>query len=206
MSSAGPHRRLVLLRHGETDHNAGLRMQGQLDVGLNDRGREQAVSVAPLVAALHPELVVSSDLARAADTAAAVAVAAGLQVRHDERLRETLLGDWQGLSHTEVEGHTPGGLPTWRADALYRPPGGETRVEVAERGAAVVDELPDGPGTVVLVAHGGLVAALTARLLELPVSRWSVIGGLGNTRWAELVPRAVDGRAAWRLEAWDTRG
>ena len=198
--------RLVLLRHGETDHNAGLRMQGQLDVDLNDRGRRQAASVAPLVAALHPELVISSDLARAADTAAAVATAAGLEVRHDVRLRETLLGDWEGLSHNEVEEHTPGGFPTWRSDALYRPPGGETRVEVAQRGAAVVDELPDGPGTVVLVAHGGLVAALTARLLELPVSRWSVIGGIGNTRWAELVPRVVDGRAAWRLEAWDTRG
>lgn len=205
-AAPGAHRRLVLLRHGETDHNAGLRMQGQLDVGLNAHGREQAATVAPLVAALHPELVISSDLARAADTAAAVAGAAGLEVHHDARLRETQLGQWQGLTHTEVEEHTPGGLPSWRADALYRPPGGETRVEVARRGAAVVAELPDGPGTVVLVAHGGLVAALTARLLELPVARWAVIGGLGNTRWAELVPRAVDGRPSWRLEAWDSRG
>lgn len=199
-------RRLVLLRHGETDHNAGLRMQGQLDVGLNARGREQAATVARKLASLHPELVISSDLARAADTAAAVAAAAGLDVHHDVRLRETLLGQWQGLTHTEVEEHTPGGFPVWRSDALYRPPGGETRVEVAERGAAVVDELPDGPATVVLVAHGGLVAAVTARLLELPVARWAVIGGLGNTRWAELVPRVVDGRAGWRLEAWDTGG
>lgn len=195
--------RLVLLRHGETDHNAALRMQGQLDVELNDHGRAQSARVAPLLAKRRPQLVVSSDLARASATAAALAEHAGLTVRHDVRLRETHLGQWQGLTHVEVDEHTPGGLARWRADAEYAPPGGETRVQVAARGTQVLDELGELTGTVVLVAHGGLIAAVTARVLGMPVARWAAFGGLGNTRWVELGQQPVDGAPGWRLEAWN---
>lgn len=195
--------RVVLLRHGETDHNAGLRMQGQLDVPLNERGRAQAARVAAPLAERSPTLLLSSDLARASCTAAALAEHSGLAVRHDTRLRETHLGQWQGLTHAEVEEHTPGGLARWRVDATYVPPGGETRVQVAARGMQVLEETDEAAGTVVLVAHGGLIAAVTAQALGMPVARWSAFGGLGNGRWVELRRRQVDGAPGWRLQAWN---
>lgn len=199
-------RRLILLRHGETSHNASSRMQGQLDTELNSRGIAQAVGAAEVLSERKPALIVSSDLGRAASTAKSLATRVGLPVRHDERLRETHLGEWQGLTHTEVEDRWPGGLQRWRTEAHWAPPGGETRVQVAERGVAVVRELDDDEWTdrpVVLVAHGGLIIAVTAALLQIPVARWSMLGGLGNTRWVELSTHRSGSSAEWSLDAWN---
>ena len=195
-------RRLILLRHGETGYNATSRMQGQLDTELNVRGRGQADAAATVLAERKPALIVSSDLQRATVTAHVLSERVGVAVRTDDRLRETHLGQWQGLTHSEVERRWPGGLHRWRTDPQWCPPGGETKVTVAERGVAVVRELKEQTGVegpVVLVAHGGLIIAVTAQLLELPVNRWLVLGGLGNTRWAELSSTA----AGWRLDAWN---
>lgn len=202
---------LVLVRHGETDHNAGLRMQGQLDVPLNERGRAQAAAAAAAVAALDPWLVVTSDLARAAATAEALVAVSGTPLRRDPRLRETHLGDWQGATHGDLDDAAPGALERWRADPTVRPPGGETKVEVATRArAALADALADPaavPGRpLVLVAHGGCLSALTASLLGLPEPRWAAIGGLGNTRRVELRTRLVDGAPGWSLEGWNVGG
>lgn len=199
-------RRLILLRHGETSYNAGSRIQGQLEVELNQHGVEQAVAAAELLSERKPALILSSDLGRAALTAQKLADRVGLSVHHDERLRETHLGEWQGLTHTEVEAQWPGGLDRWRTEAEWAPPGGETRVQVAERGVAVVREIDrqgwmDRP--IVLVAHGGLINAVTASLLELARARWSMLGGVRNTRWAELSCHGSGATELWRLEAWN---
>ncbi len=69
-------RRLVMLRHGQTEFNAGSRMQGQLDTDLSDLGREQAVAAAEVLAKRQPLLIISSDLRRALDTAVASGTAA----------------------------------------------------------------------------------------------------------------------------------
>nr|HQV21000.1 histidine phosphatase family protein [Gordonia sp. (in: high G+C Gram-positive bacteria)] len=92
--------------------------------------------------------------------------------------------------------------------------GGETRVDVARRAVPVVTELidalpewgtgdnPDAP--VVLVAHGGTIAAMTAGLLDLPVTSWPVFGGLANTSWVQLSGHGVPGEAPrWRLDVWN---
>ena len=77
MAETDPHRRLVLLRHGRTAWNAERRAQGHSDVPLDDTGQAQAFAVAPYVAAMRPVLLWTSDLARAAETAACIGVAAG---------------------------------------------------------------------------------------------------------------------------------
>lgn len=191
-------RRLILLRHGQTEFNAGSRMQGQLDTVLSDLGRAQAAAAAEVLRKRHPLLIVSSDLWRAYDTATVLAEHNGLQVRVDTRLRETHLGDWQGLTHEEVDAASPGARLAWRDDARWAPHGGESRVDVAERSIPLVAELvatePHWGSTehadqpVVLVAHGGLIAALTAALLRLPVDNWR--------HWAEwptpVGPSSVD--------------
>lgn len=101
-------RRLVMLRHGQTEYNAGSRMQGQLDTDLSDLGRDQAAAAAEVLAKRQPLLIVSSDLRRALDTAETLGTRAGVAVAVDKRLRETHLGDWQGLTHLEVDAAAPG--------------------------------------------------------------------------------------------------
>lgn len=194
-------RRLVLWRHGETDYNAALRIQGQLDSQLTELGLRQARLAAPVLAALAPELMRTSDLRRAADTAAVLSGLIGLPADVDKRLRETHLGQWQGLDHDQVEAGWPGAMLRWRSDASWAPPGGESRVEVAARAAQVVGELDQhGAGVALLCTHGGLIAGLTGHLLGLPVSTWRVLGGIGNCHWTLLERRSVPG---WRLVAYN---
>jgi glucosyl-3-phosphoglycerate phosphatase len=209
-------RHLVMLRHGQTEFNAGSRMQGQLDTDLSDLGRDQAVAVAEVLAKRQPLLIVSSDLRRALDTAESLGERSGVPVAVDARLRETHLGDWQGLTHTEVDAVAPGARIAWRNDATWAPHGGESRVDVAARGMPLVEELVSGQtewGTdvperpVVLVAHGGLIAALTAALLKLPVDNWPVLGGMGNASWVQLSGHSDDDTnfddIRWRLDVWN---
>lgn len=180
--------RLALWRHGETNWNADRRMQGQLDAELSAAGVEQARLAAPHLAGLGPQVLLTSDLRRAADTAAVLAELTGLTAQVDKRLRETHLGDWQGLTHEDVDSRWPGGRGLWRRDAEWAPPRGETRVEVAGRARQVVMELDARPDVQVAVicAHGGLIASLVACLLGLPVNRWPALGAIGNCRWAVL--------------------
>ncbi|MEO8816252.1 MAG: glucosyl-3-phosphoglycerate phosphatase [Mycobacterium sp.] len=215
-------RRLILLRHGQTEFNAGSRMQGQLDTVLSDLGRVQAAAAAGVLGERHPLRVVSSDLWRAYDTAVALADHNGLRVGVDTRLRETHLGDWQGLTHQQVDAAAPGARRAWREDAQWVPHGGESRVDVACRSEPVVAELvcgepawggPEEPERpVVLVTHGGLIAALTAALLRLPIDNWPVLGGMGNASWTQLSGHSDDSdvgaadepsRIRWRLDVWN---
>lgn len=200
-------RHLVLLRHGQTDYNAAGRMQGHLDSVLTAEGRAQAERVAPEVARLKPARVISSDLRRAADTAEVVAAACGVPVERDPRLRETHLGEWQGLTVPEVESGWPGAIAVWRNDPSWAPPGGESRIDVVRRCTPVVEDLDDQlaeeseASTVVLVAHGGMIAGVVCGLLGIALESWPAIGGLGNCRWAALARRPDHLR--WRLVGYN---
>ena len=126
-------RRLVMLRHGQTAFNFGSRMQGQLDTELTELGRAQAVAAAEALAKHQPLLIVSSDLRRAYETAVALQERTGLRVRADDRLRETHLGDWQGMTHTEIDADSarcPAGV------ARRRQLGAARRGEPGRRGRA----------------------------------------------------------------------
>ena len=189
-------RRLILLRHGQTSYNATKRMQGQFDSDLSEVGRAQAEIVASYFATHDMGItkIVASDLSRATETAQIVGRQLGLDVSQDSRLRETHLGLWQQRSHAEVDAEYPGARVRWRHDPEFQPPQGESRVEVAARTVAVVHDLmasyDDWDGhTVLLVAHGGAIGALTAGLLELPVPNYPLFNGLKNTAWSQLLAR-----------------
>jgi len=204
-----------MLRHGQTEFNADSRMQGQLDTHLTELGLAQAAAAAEVLGKRQPLLIVSSDLSRAYDTALVLGERIGAEVRVDKRLRETHLGDWQGMTHQEIDAAAPGARMAWRNDARWAPHGGESRVDVAERSLPLLAELvrhhewgagePDRPA--VLVAHGGLIAALTARLLGLPVDNWPVLGGTGNASWVQLSGYSDDAadleEIRWRLDVWN---
>lgn len=201
-------RRLILLRHGQTEWNATERMQGQLDTDLTDLGRAQAQEAAEELSKRAPLAIVTSDLRRARDTAAALADRSGITPSADPRLQETMLGEWQGLTHLEVDERWPGARIAWRRDPRAAPPGGESRVDVARRSKPVVEELlasrsdwAESP--IVLVAHGGLIAALTAALLDLPVDNWSVFGGLSNTSWVQVAAHGDRETPDWTLDVWN---
>lgn len=227
-------RRLILLRHGQTDYNATRRMQGQLDTDLSDVGRAQAAAAAHLLKDEPIVRIISSDLTRAHDTAKAVAETLRIDVEIDPRLRETDLGEWQARTHKDVDREHPGARAQWRHDATWAPPGGESRVEVARRARPVVEELMAAfdrweDATVLMVAHGGTISALTSNLLELEISQYPLFSGLGNTRSSQLTarprfcPGGLDadgerepvsqvarftpetvGDAQWYLDAWNS--
>jgi 2,3-bisphosphoglycerate-dependent phosphoglycerate mutase/probable phosphoglycerate mutase len=196
--------RLVLARHGRTTWNAESRMQGRLDPDLDDTGRAQALAAAPVLAGYAPALLVASDQVRAWRTAEVVAKEAGLVPRPEPRLRETALGDWEGLTGSEVEAGWPGGLEAWGSDPTWGPPGGESRVEVAERAVPVLAEMTDELAgsderqTAMVVAHGGTISALTACTLGWPIEAWHSLQPLRNCAWAVL--EHLPDR--WRLRAW----
>jgi len=192
-----PMERLVLWRHGRTEWNATGRFQGQLDPPLDAEGRSQAARVAPELAAGLPAgqtTVVSSDLSRAAETAASLTAVLGVQLRLDPRLREHGMGLWEGLTRDEVAERYPEQYADWVAGRSVEGRGGEHPAEVAARALAALAELPPSPVTVV-VTHGGTAGRLMERLLLLGPEHRRVFGPLGNCAWTELAHQG--GR--WRV-------
>lgn len=152
--------RVLLLRHGQSTWNAKGRWQGQADPPLSGLGRVQAAAAANALGAL--DAVVSSDLHRAAETAAVIAGALGIgPVLADERLRERDAGDWTGLTRAEIETGWPGFLAGDR-----RPPGWEPGPIVAARALTALFELHARmPGAdVVVVTHSGVIRSVEEHL------------------------------------------
>jgi probable phosphoglycerate mutase len=193
-----PVSRVLLWRHGRTEWNAEGRFQGQQDPPLDEIGREQAVRAAPhlLAAGLDAEdtVVVSSDLSRAAETAATLTALLGVPLRLDERLREHGLGTWEGLTRDEVARRFPDQYAAWTAGRPVPDRGGEDPAAVAERAMAALADLP-AVTTAVVVTHGGTAGRLLEHLLEMDPGHRRVFGALANCAWSEL--GAQSGR--WRL-------
>jgi probable phosphoglycerate mutase len=127
--------RILLARHGETEWNRVGRWQGHADQPLNEAGRLQASELAERLAGDGITAVYSSDLARARETADAVADRLGLEVVEDEGLREIDVGSWSGLTRAEVERRFPEGYARWLQGEIGHD--GETREQLTAR----VDEL-----------------------------------------------------------------
>jgi probable phosphoglycerate mutase len=187
----------VLWRHGQTQWNAERRFQGQSDVPLDPTGEAQAERSARLLAALRPDMIVSSDLTRAASTAAPLARLTGLEVILDKDLRERHGGCWEGLTDSEIRERYP------QAHATWNPPDGEPSVAVADRvagalgriTAAVSEQAPGRDGLAVVVSHGAALRLGMSRLLGMPDELFGTLGPLSNCSWSLLGVRY--GR--WRL-------
>ncbi|QMU73663.1 histidine phosphatase family protein [Streptacidiphilus sp. P02-A3a] len=192
-------RRIVFWRHGQTAWNLEGRFQGSTDVPLTETGFAQARRAARLLAALRPDAVISSDLQRTADTAAALAAVTGLEVTHDAGLRETYAGVWQGLTNAEIQQRYGEEYRLWRLGEPVRRGGGELNTEVADRAVPVildaVKSLPTS-GTVVVVSHGGTIRMAIGRLLGLDPYHWEALAGLSNCCWSVL----GEGARGWRLQ------
>lgn len=191
-------RRLILLRHGRTAWNAQHRFQGHADPPLDEVGRAQAYEVAAIIAAIRPDLMLSSSAARAAQTAEILAHVSGLPFTSDIRFRERGLGHWEGLTPHEVADAYPDEYAEWVAGKDVQRRGGETRDEVAARALLAFDELPD-VGTTVLVTHGATAMTMCNALLGLS-QQVHPLAALANCHWTELFTDRSSGREpAWRV-------
>jgi len=192
--------RLIVWRHGESEWNAVARFQGQTDTDLTALGRQQAAVAAAQLSKLEPVAIVSSDLRRAADTAAALAASTGLEVVLDPRLRERHFGQWQGKTLSEIEATWPTEFAGWRVGEPVLGCGVEHLEDLGKRTAAALREAADrAPGsTVVVVTHGAAAREGCGALLGWPDHVRRTLATLRNCRWTELRTDPVRG---WVLHA-----
>jgi alpha-ribazole phosphatase len=176
--------RLLLIRHGETHWNAAARFQGQSDIPLNQRGRQQAAALASAMAGEGIQTLYASDLRRAWETARTIAAVAGLAARREPRLREMSFGAWEGLTYGDIQRRDDRALTAWQADpSQVSPPQGETLIQVANRVREAYNDMifNHTEHTVALVAHGGPLQLLLCLALGLPPrSHWQLTIDLGS--------------------------
>lgn len=194
-------KRLIVLRHGQTAWNDENRVQGSVDIELNDAGRAQARAAAEVLARVEPSIVVTSDMRRAGDTAWAIAELVGLEVRIDKRLRERAYGPWEGLTRPEIAERFPAEFEQWQARRPFHLEGMEVLGEVADRTAAALTEVAaePGEGTAIVVTHGGSSRQGIVRFLGWDQQLAGTIFGMGNCHWADL-RNTVSG---WRLYGYN---
>jgi glucosyl-3-phosphoglycerate phosphatase len=189
--------KLLLWRHGRTAWNAEGRIQGQHDAKLDDAGREQARLAAKVLAARQPDVIVSSDLSRTADTAAELVALTGLTPIYDVRLRERCFGNWETLLGSEVKERWPAAYARWHAGEPVDEEGVEHLDDLSKRvSEALVEIVERHPGrTVVVVTHGGTVRHGIQSLMKWPQDVVYSISALGNCHWSEL--RHQQSRGWW---------
>lgn len=218
-------RRIVVLRHGQTAWNLEQRAQGHIDVELDEVGQVQAKGAAAALASYDACLLVSSDLARAAQTADHVAASTGLPVEHDPRLREYDVGvNRAGLTLAEYSAAHPEEHAHLLAGRHELVEGRETPHQVADRMRAALhavadrlDEatsvesspeegLPEAPRTAIVVSHGAAIRTGVTAFLGLPPEAESALAGLANAGWVVLTEYDsafhVEPRR-WRLSAYN---
>jgi probable phosphoglycerate mutase len=155
--------RITAVRHGETAWNAVTRLQGQLDIDLNDLGRWQAERAGAALAGSALQVIYSSDLCRAHHTAQEIARQCGIalpDIRIHPGLRERCFGRFEGLTYAQVDDLHPEEALRWKQrEPAWAPPGGESQTQVFERVHAALSAIAAAhPGEhIAIVTHGGVL-------------------------------------------------
>lgn len=182
-----PITRITAIRHGETAWNVATRIQGQLDISLNEKGQWQAEQAGSALASENVDAIISSDLARAYETALAVAKHHGLDVQIDRGLREREFGSFQGKTFAEIEAQMPEQALLWRKRVPdFSPGGGESLLTFRERVAQCLCRLAaqyEGKN-IIIVSHGGVMDIIyrEATGLELQAPRTWQLGNASINR------------------------
>lgn len=177
--------KVILVRHGETVWNQEGRFLGHSDPGLNKKGEIQAQEAAALLSGEKIDLVFSSDLLRAQETARVIAGLHNTPINFNSSLREMNFGDWEGLTFEEIRTRYPELQKEWLKDQFkIRVPGGETTEEVNGRVIKAWDAISAGLSdrdTVAIVAHGGPLRLLSCHLTGVESSKhWDFNIGHGE--------------------------
>ncbi len=161
----------LLLRHGETALSAERRFAGRGDIALTEHGLRQAAAAADRLAARGGiDLIVTSPLLRARQTAEAAARATGVPVQADDALVELDFGTWEGLTIAEASQRWPDEVSAWLASVDAAPPGGESLAAATARVGAVLDRLLLAYPfrTLLLVSHVSPIKIAACRALLAP--------------------------------------
>jgi probable phosphoglycerate mutase len=160
---SGEPTRVIAIRHGETAWNVEARLQGQIDIPLNERGQAQALRAARSLADEKPDVVVTSDLSRAHATASVIATLNACPLILEPGLRERSFGSFEGLTHSEVAQRWPEQSQRWRSrDPDFAPGDGESLRVFFDRCIAATLRVVEAHAgkTIILVAHGGVLDCL----------------------------------------------
>ena len=156
--------RFIIVRHGYSESNKTQTFAGQLDVDLDSIGYEQAEDVRNCILNNYKiDAVYSSDLKRSINTAKPTAEALGMEIKTDADLREMYVGEWQGMTVTDVARKYPETFSVYKTNVgEARPDGGENYTELSNRADAAFRRIAEGNEgkTVMVVTHGGLIRAL----------------------------------------------
>ncbi len=175
---------LYIVRHGETEWNKIGRYQGITNVPLNENGIAQAKACGNALKDVHFDRILSSDLSRALVTAETIRGNRQLEIKTDERIRESNVGDWEKLLFTEIEERWPGLIDQmYRRPDIVKVPNGESFQEVQDRAwSAVSDFLNENneDETILITCHGGTIRTILCKLLDISISHcWNF--SQGNT-------------------------
>ncbi len=168
---------LLLVRHGETAHNAVGRYQGHVQIELNALGHHQAIRVGQRLAQRSIQAIYSSDLVRCLQTIQPLVAAIGLPLTLDQRLREIDVGLWEHLTIPEIRAAYPGNYAAYRQNpGTTIHVGGESYTHLQLRAVTAIQEIigrhaPDD--TVVICTHGGTIRAIACWLLALDVNHYN---------------------------------
>ena len=164
---------LILVRHGVTAWNKERRFQGQIDIPLDDEGRQQARLAAQRLAGEPIEAVYASDLGRAWHTGEAIATRLGLPTLPDSGLRERSYGSFEGRTFDEIQREFPDEYARWQArDPGFSPGGvGESLEQLHARVSAAIHTIArrHPGGRVVAVTHGGVLDCVYRIATGLPM-------------------------------------
>lgn len=163
--------KLYLIRHGQTDWNTAGRIQGSTDIPLNETGRQQAECLAKGMEKRPIVRIFSSELVRAADTAAAVGHNQHVEVELLKGLEEVRFGCWEGKTWKEVQEEFPEAFSLWCLNPVeVVPPGGEAKREIQLRCKMAADymmaQASQLKGDVAVISHGAMLAYLLKYLMR----------------------------------------
>ncbi len=192
--------RLLLVRHGETEWNRQGRFQGQIDVPLNDKGKEQSRQASVFLKDIPIDFAVSSSMLRPKETAELILHPhPQVELKLDDQLREISHGLWEGKFETEIEQDFPGQLQQWKTTpASVQMPEGENLQQVWERAIAawrsvVASAGNQSPSIGLVVGHDAINKAILCHLFDLsPEHFWNFKQGNGAVTVIDY-PRGLDG-------------
>ena len=179
--------RLILVRHAVTQWNEEKRYLGITDLPLSNRGKQQAEALAIILMKENIDLIYSSDLKRAVETANFIGRDRDTKLISDHRLRELNFGVFEGLTFSDAQDEYPEMIAAWLKDYNQPPAGGEMLSSLTSRIQSFLDDLRaiEAPKTVLVVTHGGALREIFRQFLSMPIDKhWSF--QFDPASWSEI--------------------
>ncbi|MFW5976402.1 MAG: alpha-ribazole phosphatase [Bacillota bacterium] len=162
---------VILIRHGETSWNREHRFQGHQDIKLNNKGVNQAKKAGQFLASYDIDVIYSSELERAYQTAVIINKKHRVKVIKKSGLKEINFGDWEGLTYEEIEKNNSEKIKKWNNNPWSNsPPAGESLESFYQKVVNTIDGIieKNKGDTILIVSHGGVIKTYLTYILDMP--------------------------------------